>query len=58
MTVKELKEEIKDIPDEYTVHTNFPQSYECSDVVSVMRYDEVELDNVLADKDKVYLYFS
>ena len=61
MTVKELKEALKDIPDDFVVYTSISYYQECSDGVAEVWYEDAELDDVWEDKrdkDKVYFSFS
>lgn len=58
MAVKELKETIKDIPDDFVVYTRVSYYQDCSDGVAEVWYEDAELDGVLEDKDKVYFSFS
>ena len=58
MTVKELKEAIKDTPDDFVVYTRVSYCQDCSDGVTEVRYEDAELDDVWEDKDKVYFSFS
>ena len=61
MTVKELKEAIKDIPDDFVVDIRvscYQACYQdCSDGVTEVWYEDAELDDVWEDKDKIYFSF-
>ena len=61
MTVKELKETIKDIPDDFVVYTRVSYYQDCSDGVAEVWYEDAELDDVWEDKrykGKIYLDFA
>lgn len=61
MTVKELKEAIKDTPDDFVVYTRVSYCQDCSDGVAKVWYEDAELDDIWEDKrdkDKVYFDFS
>ena len=59
MTVKELKEALKDMPDDFVVYTSVSYYQECSDGVTEVWYEDDELDDVWEDKrDKDKIYFS
>ena len=61
MTVKELKEALKDMPDDFVVYTSISYYQECSDGVAEVWYEDAELEDVWEDKrdkDKVYFSFS
>ena len=61
MTIKELKEAIKDIPDDFVVYTRVSYCQDCSDGVTEVWYEDAELDDVWEDKrdkDKIYFSFS
>ena len=60
MTVKELKEALKDMPDDFVVYTSVSYYQECSDGVVEVWYEDAELDDVWEDKrdkDKIYFDF-
>ena len=60
MTVKELKEALKDMPDDFVVYTSISYYQECSDGVAEVWYEDAELDDVWEDKrdkDKIYFDF-
>ena len=46
MTVKELKEALKDMPDDFVVYTSVSYYQECSDGVVEVWYEDAELDDV------------
>ena len=61
MAVKELKETIKDILDDFVVYTRVSYCQDCSDGVTEVWYEDGELDNVWEDKrdkGKIYLDFA
>ena len=61
MTAKELKEALKDMPDDFVVYTRVSYCQDCSDGVIEVWYEDAELDDVWEDKrdkDKVYFSFS
>ena len=65
MAVKELKETIKDIPDDFVVYTRVSYYQDCyqdgSDGVAEVWYEDAELDDVWEDKrykGKIYLDFA
>ena len=60
MTVKELKEALKDMPDDFVVYTIVSYCQDCSDGVTEVWYEDAELDDVWEDKrdkDKIYFDF-
>ena len=57
MTIKELKEALKDMPDDFVVYTIVSYCQDCSDGVTEVWYEDVELDDVWEDKDKIYFSF-
>ena len=57
MTVKELKEAIKDMPNDFVVYTRVSYCQDCSDGVTAVWYEDAELDDVWEDKDKIYFSF-
>ena len=61
MTAKELKEALKDMPDDFVVYTSVSYYQDCSDGVAEVWYEDAELDNVWEDKrdkGKIYLDFA
>lgn len=61
MTIKELKEAIKDTPDDFVVYTRVSYCQNCSDGVAEVWYEDAELDDVWEDKrykGKIYLDFA
>ena len=57
MAVKELKEALKDIPDDFVVYTRVSYCQDGSDGVAEVWYEDAELDDVWEDKDKIYFSF-
>lgn len=60
MTIKELKEALKDMPDDFVVYTSVSYYQDCSDGVAEVWYEDAELDDVWEDKrdkGKIYLDF-
>ena len=61
MTVKKLKEALKDMPDDFVVYTRVSCYQACyqdgSDGVAEVWYEDAELDDVWEDKDKIYFSF-
>ena len=61
MTIKELKEAIKDTPDDFVVYTRVSYCQNCSDGVAEVWHEDAELDDVWEDKrdkGKIYLDFA
>ena len=65
MTVKELKEALKDMPDDFVVYTSVSYYQACyqdgSDGIAEVWYEDAELDDVWEDKrdkGKIYLDFA